>query len=246
MSERPTDRFKTRQINVEEFRQAGAPVSSGRSLADACARVFSLILTLANSKDYGNPRDLRAKIGELFRQMEKEALEEGFAPDDVFAARYALVAVIDETISRSDWLAKGEWYENPLALEHFGENIAGSEFFNKLEAARQNPHKKAGLLEVYYLCLALGFEGKYAFNPTELTPLIDKVGRELRALRGAGGEMSPHWRPPEEILQAVGRQIPIWVISACLAGGVFVIFFILKWLLSGKASYWAEQIKNLP
>lgn len=245
MAEGPTGRFKTRQINLEELRQEGAPASSGRSLADVCSRIFSLILTLANSKNYGSPKELRAKIGELFRRLEKEALEAGFSPEDVYAARYALVAVIDETISRSDWISKSEWYENPLGLEYFGENIAGSEFFNKLEAIRANAGKKAGLLEVYYICLALGFEGKYAFNPNELSPLIDKAGRELRALRGGAGELSPRWRPPEEALQAVGRQIPLWVITAVLAGGIFLVFLLLKFLLSGKASHWAEQIRSL-
>ena len=249
MAENPADRFKTRQINLEEFRrETGATPAThtgGKSLADLYSPVFSLILTLATSKNYGDPKELRAKIGGIFARVEKEGLKEGFSPDDLHAAKYALVAVIDETISRSDWLSKGNWWDNPLALEYFGENIAGSEFFNKLEETRLKGQKKAPLLEVFYICLALGFEGKYAFNPTELTPLIDQLGRELRTLRGTGGELSPHWRPPEETLQAVSRQLPIWVITAAVSGVVFVVFLILKFLLSGRASHWAEQIRNL-
>ncbi|MCI0330479.1 MAG: type IVB secretion system protein IcmH/DotU [candidate division Zixibacteria bacterium] len=242
---RAGDRFKTRQINVEELRRGGMPASTGKSLADLYAPVFSLILTLATSKNYGDPKELRAKIGGLFARMEKEGLAEGFSPDDLHDAKYALVAVIDETVSRSDWLVKGEWWEHPLALEFFGENIAGNEFFNKLEETRLKGQKKAPLLEVYYICLALGFEGKYAFNPTELTPLINQLGRELRALRGSGGELSPHWRPPEETLQAASRQLPVWGITALVGGVVFILFLVLKFILSGRASHWAEQIKNL-
>ena len=248
MEERPADRFKTRQINLEEFRREGAvpaTMTGGRSLADLCSPFFSLILTLATSKNYGDPKELRVKIGGLFARVEKEGLKEGFSPDDLHNAKYALVAVIDETISRSDWLAKGDWWENPLALEYFGENIAGNEFFNKLEETRLKGQKKAPLLEIYYICLALGFEGKYAFNPTELTPLIDQLGRELKSLRGTGGELSPHWSPPEETLMAASRQLPVWVITAAVSGVVFVVFLILKFLLSGRASHWAEQIKNL-
>ncbi|HEU4436323.1 MAG TPA: DotU family type IV/VI secretion system protein, partial [candidate division Zixibacteria bacterium] len=89
------------------------------------------------------------------------------------------------------------------------------------------------------------FEGKYAFNPTELTPLIDQLGRELKSLRGTGGELSPHWRPPEETLQAVSRHLPIWVITAAVSGVVFVVYLVLKFLLSGRASHWAEQIRSL-
>ena len=248
MEERPADRFKTRQINLEEFRREGAvpaTATGGRSLADLCSPVFSLILTLATSKNYGDPKELRAKIGGIFARVEKEGLKEGFSPDDLHHAKYALVAVIDETVSRSDWLAKGDWWENPLALEYFGENIAGSEFFNRIEETRLKGQKKAPLLEIYYICLALGFEGKYAFNPTELTPLIDQLGRELKSLRGTGGELSPHWRPPEETLMAASRQLPVWVVTAAVGAVVFVVFLIVKFLLSGRASHWAEQIKNL-
>ncbi len=248
MEERPADRFKTRQINLEEFRREGAvaaTISGGRSLADLCSPGFSLILTLATSKNYGDPKELRAKIGGIFARVEKEGLTEGFSPDDLHNAKYALVAVIDETISRSDWLSKGDWWENPLALEYFGENVAGSEFFNRLEETRLKGQKKAPLLEIYYICLALGFEGKYAFNPTELTPLIDQLGRELKSLRGSGGELSPHWRPPEETLMAASRQLPVWVVTAAAGGVVFVVYLIFKFLLSGRASHWAEQIRNL-
>ena len=150
MEERSADRFKTRQINIEEFRREGvvpATATAGRSLADLCSPVFSLILTLATGKNYGDPKELRAKIGGIFTRVEKEGLSQGFSPDDLHHAKYALVAVIDETISRSDWLAKGDWWENPLALEYFGENTAGSEFFNKLEETRLKGQKKAPLLE---------------------------------------------------------------------------------------------------
>ncbi len=245
MEDRPTDRFKTRQINLEELRQEGLPAPSGQSLVDTCSDVLTLILTLANSKNYGSPKELRTGIDALFRRMEKEGLSQGFSPEDLQAAKYALVAVIDETISRSDWTSKSEWYDHPLALEYFGENTAGSEFFNKLEDIRREARKKAGLLEVYYICLSLGFEGKYAFNPNEIVPLTAQVGRELRALRPGGADLSPSWRPPEEMLRAVGRQIPIWVITAILGGGLSLVFLVLKLILSSKASGWAEQIKNL-
>jgi type VI secretion system protein ImpK len=245
MEDRPTDRFKTRQINLEELRHEGLPAPSGRRLVDVCSDVLTLILTLANSKNYGSPKELRAGIDGLFRRMEREGLSQGFSPEDLQTAKYALVAVIDETVSRSDWTGKGEWLNNPLALEYFGENIAGTEFFNKLEDIRREARKKAGLLEVYYICLSLGFEGKYAFNPNELVPLAAQLGRELRALSPGGADLSPSWRPPEEMLRAVGRQVPVWMITAILGGGLLLVFLVIKLILNSKASGWAEQIKNL-
>lgn len=245
MEERPTERFKTRQIDLEALRQAGAAVPAGKSLVDVFADVFTLILTLANSKNYGTPAELKAKIDGLFNRIEKEGLAKGISPEELQSAKYALVAVIDETISRSDWTGKSDWYDHPLALEYFSDNVAGSEFFNKLDAIRRDARRNAPLLEVYYVCLALGFEGKYAFNPNELTPLVAQVGRELRALRPGSPELSPSWRPPEEAFRAIGRQIPLWIISAILAGGLLLIFLILKLILSAKASGWADQIGKL-
>ena len=38
---------------------------------------------------------------------------------------------------------------------------AGERFFERLDKVRRAGEGKAELLEIYYLCMALGFEGKY-------------------------------------------------------------------------------------
>ena len=68
------------------------------------------------------------------------------------------MAFIDERILKSNWLGRAEWMKNPLQLELFGEYTAGENFFTRMRALL-NRREWSASLEVYYLCLGLGFHG---------------------------------------------------------------------------------------
>ena len=76
----------------------------------------------------------------------------------------------------------------------FGDNIAGEEFYNRLQKLQANAEKKKDTLEVYYLCLSLGFEGKYkVLNPEERSGLLEESGRKLRRAKiRISSALSPH------------------------------------------------------
>lgn len=214
-----------------------------QSLAAICAKAFSMIITLGSGHNLGDFKALRSRVMATFGEIEKRALEEGHTAEDVRMARYAVTAFIDETISRTDWEGKTQWMQNPLSLECFGDSRAGDEFFNKLEDLRRQADTKSDLLEVYYTCLALGFEGKYALaDPQGRRDLIAQVGRDLERVRPGASELSPNWRPPEALAQLVGGQLPLGIIAVVAVGIVCVVFIVLNFLLSGQAERLAETI----
>lgn len=220
--------------------------SQQKSLAAICAKAFSMIITLSRGHNLGDATGLRSRVTATFGALEKQALECGYVTEDVRLARYALTAFVDEAISRTDWAGKHEWSKNPLSLEYFGDNVAGDEFFNRLAELRQQIEGQYELLEVYYTCLALGFEGKYALSdPHERRTLVDQIGRDLERLRPGAAELSPNWRPPEALSQLVAGDVPLGVITAIAAGLVFALFIVLNVLLNGQAGDVAEAIKQL-
>jgi len=217
-----------------------------KSLAEVCSRGFSLILTLGSGHNLGDFRALRARVTGTFNEMEKQALDLGYTVEDARLARYALTAFIDETISRTDWEGRLEWAKNPLSLEQFGDNVAGDEFFHKLENLRRQADTRIDPLEVLYTCLALGFAGKYALaDPAERLELIRQLGRELERIRPKAADLSPNWRPPEQLVQLMGSQLPLGIIAAVGAGVVFVVFIVLNVLLGGHADKVAETIQSI-
>lgn len=221
--------------------------ASNVTLPQACQPAFALIMGLLTGSEFGEPAQLRVRIGELFAEMERRTRLSGVASDDILSARFALTAFIDEAINRSDWRGKMAWAQNPLSLEYFNTNNAGVEFFTNLEALRQRPDAKTDLLEVYYTCLALGFEGKYALtDPRQLQNLIETSARELERIRGRVAGLSPHWEPPEETLKRMRNELPLWVVAGISVGVVFVVYLVFRFMASSHAEGIAAYLRGLP
>ena len=211
-----------------------ANVSRGQTLSDICTDLFSLVLYLQESRDSDQPDALHERIVSLFASLEEEARGLSIPDADLQDARYALVALLDETIG---WASR-------LEQEFFKNNVAGEEFFNKLEQIEEAKGRNA-VLEVYYICLALGFEGRHFRTPERLQASIE----ELRQILGqeSVGKLSPHAeRPQETILRSGG--IPRWLPWASAAAGVVVVvlvFVFLRIRIAGWASGVIGRIQGL-
>jgi len=96
--------------------------------------------------------DLRLKQSESFRAR-------GLCSEaDYNAARYAVCAWIDETILASAWEWRAQWRADLLQRRFYQSTDAGQRFFTQLDAI---PVEKTQLREVFYFCMALGFQGRY-------------------------------------------------------------------------------------
>lgn len=217
-------------------------VTKRESLSAVCSRAFSMILTLGGGQELGDVQAVRSRLTQTFGSIDSAASAGDYTAEDVRMARYALTAFVDETIARTSWAGKTEWASNPLSLVEFNDNNAGDGFFIKLEEIRRQTEAKPELLEVYYTCLALGFEGKYALtDPQERRRLIKGVGQELERVRPGGTDLSPSWRPPEKLAELAGSQLPLGVIAAVAAGLVCIAYIALNFLLTGEANRLISQ-----
>jgi type VI secretion system protein ImpK len=212
------------------------------SLSSACSRAFSVILALGGGQDLGAVQSVRARLSSTLGSIEAAGPGDGYTAEDLRTARYALTAFADETIARTSWPGRAEWMQNPLSLTEFNDNNAGDGFFAQLATIRRQAEAKPELLEVYYTCLALGFEGKYALaDPRERLALIKEIGRDLEHLRPGAAELSPRWQPPEKLNEMVGGGLPLGVITAIAAGLVCIAFIALNFLLNGEANRLISQ-----
>ncbi len=231
---------------MDEDRNSGRGVSS---LADLAASLFSLILSLRTSANYGTPGELRARIGEYLDRIDQEGLQAGIARDDLEAAKYPLVAFIDETILNSEWDGREGWRDHPLQLDLFGETIAGERFFERLEKVQAGGEARADLLEIYWLCLALGFEGKYKIlGPERLRALVDDAGRGLGfgQLSPGRAPLSPHGRRRETIRAAGHDAFPLMKVAIGCAGGLVLLFLILFFLMGWSEGGALRHLQSMP
>lgn len=135
-------------------------------------------------------------------------------------------------------------------LQH---QLAGETFFHNLDRllARNDSHDTADLLEVYLLCLLLGYRGRYELSGQEaLRPVIDAVTEKIRRIRGPLTGLSPSWSIPDGVIK-VNRPDP-WIrrlaftvgISVCLTLILFLLFKILLIVGSSNLSAMVTQTRS--
>jgi type VI secretion system protein ImpK len=175
------------------------------------------------------------------RVAEQEARGRGCSPEDVKQVIFGVVAFLDESVLSSGNPVFANWPRLPLQAELFGNQLAGEIFFQELQKTlnRSDSQETADLLEVYYLCLLLGFKGRYAAGG-DLRSIMSAMQEKIRRVRGPAGPLSPRGSIPADAVRLAhsdrwSRRLA-WtaVITLGLAGGLFVAAKLL--LLSGVSS----------
>lgn len=222
-----------------------APYEAGSRrglLALSLQEAFTAITRLrANRQVAADADSFRNRIKQVLSAAEQEARQAGYSGDDVRLALFALIAFIDETVLNSGQAMFAEWPRKPLQEEVFGVHMAGELFFQYLQQMlqRQDSEDLADLLEVYELCLLLGYKGRYsASRGTELQVIAAQTAEKIERVQGAYGDIAPHWRPSKtEIAQRRDRWIPRLTIVALATAGLVLIMFIVFMisLRSGKS-----------
>ncbi|MFO0672254.1 MAG: type IVB secretion system protein IcmH/DotU [Polyangiaceae bacterium] len=213
----------------------------------ASADVLALATQLASRRDLPPPDELQRRISALFETMTRRCRESGIPDSDIEEAKYAIVALIDEQIFRSPWPGRQHWLARPLQLVFFNENTAGEGFFARLERLQMQPERRH-VLEIYFLCLSLGFQGKYAVrNGDGLLSLTEHVGSQVAAALPGADVISPRGEAPETVRGLRQQALPIVGLGLGFFGFALVIFLILKAVLwFGTQGATATMSKSAP
>lgn len=198
--------------------------------------IFDLILRLkAGIVQPSN--DLRPKIVSMLDDFEKRADRYRFNPKVVQVAKFGLAAFVDETVLTNNFPLRQEWERNPLQLEYFGEQLAGEKFFDKLEAMLGQLDVTQDAVEIYYVCMLLGFKGKYAvYEKDKLLAIMQKTANALvKAGKIRPVELSPHWLVSDQPAPPPERKMPVWAKLMAFGGlGLAVIIYLAMFFVSSK------------
>jgi type VI secretion system protein ImpK len=194
---------------------------------------------------------VRTDLHRLIAQSE-ESVEKGDSTrEDFDQARFAVCAWTDETILASNWEQKNKWQREQLQRVFYNTTEAGEEFFERLN--QLGPHQKQ-VREVYYLCLALGFKGRY-FKEGDDFMLDQLKTSNLKFLLGTGALPSldqealfPESYPKEKAQIAPptrkwGLSMPT-VIGIAAPLLLFGLLFFIYYLTLGSIG--ENILKNIP
>jgi type VI secretion system protein ImpK len=201
-----------RGLQVKERLDAGEPLTfeveqgalKGLLLTDTEARRWP---------DFGG--DAEGAVSRNGGGSEAPALPERF-----LGVRYALACWLDEIfVLNSPW--ETQWNEQKLEAALYGTNDRAWKFWQQARLAEKRPGHDA--LEVYYLCVMLGFRGELRTEPDRLQAWVAAASSHI-----ARGQGQPWVAPPE--LEPATRVPPLRgrdrLRRAVLVGGVLLLLLV--------------------
>lgn len=209
-----------------------------------CADAMTLAAQLGDAQELPPPDVLRQRINVLFSSMSQRGRQAGISDLDLRDATYAIAALMDEQLLRSSWNGRTAWMAQPLQLTYFNENTAGEGFYQRLDALQHTPGKEH-LVQIYYLCLALGFRGRYAVAGVGDVQAEQEHARNVVVQHLPGSDvLSPAAIAKSNLRLGNRRGPPTIIIGAAICVACIVVFISLKLMVSSSASNAADDINR--
>ena len=220
-------------------------------LLGAANVLLALVAQLRATTTHADPAGLRPQLVDHVKEFEALATAHGVPRPQITAARYLLCSFIDEVIAATPWGAEGGWAQRTLLQEFHNEQWGGEKAFKLLERLGNDVAGNANLLELYYVCLALGFEGRYRGvrnGRAQLDAIADRVLEVVRPARGRqlSRTLALRWQG----VQTAGKRglavLPLWVVLAVGAALLLALFLFLNARLNERARPVFQQIHAVP
>jgi type VI secretion system protein ImpK len=193
---------------------------------------------------------LRAAMVDAVHAFEKDAVSSGLDTRSLRAARYALCAMVDDIVLSTPEGTASSWTQQSMTSIFHDEVVGGERFFEILDQMEKDLGHHEPVVELMYLCMSLGFIGRYRVRPrgsAELNDLRDGIYNTIRQRRGDfERELSVQWRGINAGARSLARRIPLWGIglgTLAIAAATFVGF---TFLLSNVSEVAFAELFALP
>lgn len=232
----------------------GAPVPSSLAqglnpLERAAGPLLALLTRLRSTLSHPMPASLRAQLLAYLRQYEDQAREAGVSQDEIMLGRYVLCTALDEAVLSTPWGSGSEWGKQSLLITLHNEAWGGEKVFQLLEHCLQNQRQRLHILELLYLCMSLGFEGRYRVmsdGRSQLEALRERTAAAIHSVRGEQErELSPRWRGVQVVRDRLSQFLPPWVGAAVCLALLLLLLLGLRLKLAADAEPVFRDIHSL-
>lgn len=192
---------------------------------------------------YPSFSQVQGDIQRLISLSERGSRERTVSPGEYDQARFIVCAWVDEMILGSKWSEKPLWQREPLQRLFYHTTDAGVEVFERLNQVELHQNE---VREVYYLCLSLGFRGRF-INPGDefLLEQLRSSNLKILAPKAKGvpgalrGELFPqaYPSPQSDLLQETAARFAAPVLIA-LTGplALFVFLYLIYHFTLGNVA----------
>lgn len=223
---------------LSDVEDGGAPVGLNPLVANASV-LLNTVPTIRRTMNHPDPAGLREYLLRAITEFEQRARAAGASPEHVLISRYALCTMIDEAVANMPWGASPEWVQQSLLVTLHREGFGGEKFFQLLEKAMEDPRRNIDLLELMYVCIALGFQGRYSVienGRQQLDALRDRLHNVIRRERGEfERDLSGKWKGVQRVAKPLVRRLSVWLVLAAVALLLFILYLVFALVLASKS-----------
>ncbi|MDD5053558.1 MAG: type IVB secretion system protein IcmH/DotU [Sulfuricurvum sp.] len=149
--------------------------------------IFMHINKLLHTYDLGDVGNVHTFLIEEIDFFTQTSTKYDIDNSQIIVARYLLCTFLDELICTTHWGKNNDWARDSLLGHFYRETYGGEKFFQILTKLLASPAVNIHLLEFMYVCISLGFEGKYRIQPRgkmELDTLRENLYKQIKMVQG--------------------------------------------------------------
>ncbi|BAK74055.1 MAG: type IVB secretion system protein IcmH/DotU [Arcobacter sp.] len=178
--------FKNKAIYKNDIKEKDFQnVSFNPFLLVATPLIESVLELKENSKEL-NMDDIRDEFIAKINTFNELAVENKIENMEILVARYILCTFIDEIVN-STFSNNDSWFNKSLLNIFHNETYGGENFFHLMDKFLKTPAKYINILELMYICLSLGFLGKYRVvdrGEMEINNIKDSLYKQIKIVQG--------------------------------------------------------------
>jgi type VI secretion system protein ImpK len=223
-------------------------------LIEAANPILAAVPQIRHALRHPDPSGLRARLREQLAGFERGAAAAGVPPAEAESAFTALCALLDDAASATPW---GRDWSRSGFLAELRPAASADDFFAQLDKLLAiSPHQSAHrseLLEFFYICLVLGFEGRYRGGEGGRSALSQIRTRVFEALTTrqpqSPVELSARWQVARQPARRIPGAIALWAgASGCalLLGALYFLFAVSLGSLSDPVASELARLGPLP
>ncbi|TYK65536.1 DotU family type IV/VI secretion system protein [Colwellia echini] len=215
-------------------------------LVNAASTLLAVFSKTRESLSHPNVGGLHQQLDREIKEFDIKARNAGVKEDTVMVARYLLCTILDEAVLNTPWGAESAWNQRTLLGIFHKETAGGEKFFAILDRLRNNPSENIDVLELIYICLSLGYEGKYrvvARGRDQLEQLRDDLFYIIRSYRGEyERSLSPCWQGLANSRNTLLNYVPMWVVASVVVGLMALTYSGFRYWLDQSSASTSQQL----
>ena len=220
-------------------------------LIDAATPLLGLVIRIRRLANYDAVEGLYQQVLNDISAIDQELIAQGCEHSALVAYRYVLCSFIDEAVLGTDWGAHSVWSQQSLLSRFHNETWGGEKVFTILARMEQEPARHQDMLGFIYLCLSLGFEGRYKVMTNgrdEYNSIVRGLRQQLATLDGdaAAAPLTDALKNSAPARSHYGSAWPVAGIALALVLALGGIFHLYSRALDERVTQVHELLEQLP